>query len=69
MSAGDRRYALTEAAATQQRGARRAARTETNGSVTRRRTKKSEVLRAGRAEEVRAHPVSFVSTLFEIDDI
>jgi len=39
VSAGDRRYALTEAAATQQRGARRAARTETNGSVTRRRTK------------------------------
>ena len=29
---------------------------------------KSEVNEAGRAEEVRAHPVIFVSTLFEIDN-
>jgi len=29
---------------------------------------KSEVNEAGRAKEVRAHPVTFVSTLFEIDD-
>ena len=29
-------------------------------------TRKSEVLQAGRAKEVRAHPVGFVSTLFEI---
>lgn len=28
---------------------------------------KSEVNEAGRAKEVRAHPVTFVSTLFEID--
>ena len=28
---------------------------------------KSEVNEAGRAKEVRAHPVIFVSTLFEID--
>ena len=30
---------------------------------------KSEVNEAGRAKEVRAHPVTFVSTLFEIDSI
>jgi len=29
---------------------------------------KSEVNEAGRAKEVRAHPVTFVSTLFEIDN-
>ena len=31
--------------------------------------KKIEIIRAGRAKQYRAHPVIFVSTLFEIDSI
>ena len=39
---------------------------ERASNETQRRT--SEVLQAGRADKFRAHPVSFVSTLFDIDD-
>ncbi len=42
---------------------------ETQQTETRRKTKKPEVIEAGRAKEVRAHTVVFVSTLFEIGNI
>ena len=66
--ATNRRTPLTGGAETHRRGARRAGR---SGNATDRdetQEEKSEVNEAGRAKEVRAHPVDFVSTLFEIDE-
>jgi hypothetical protein len=59
------RQHLTGGAAMHQRGVRRARHIggPRGGRI------KSEVNEAGRAKEVRAHPVIFVSTLFEIDSI
>ena len=52
--------------ATQTRSAGR--QTDRSGDAERREAEKiSEVFEAGRAKLVRAHPVTFVSTLFEID--
>ena len=52
--------------ATQTRSAGR--QTDRSGDAERRECEKiSEVIEAGRAKLVRAHPVTFVSTLFEID--
>ncbi|WP_298841718.1 hypothetical protein [uncultured Roseobacter sp.] len=66
--ATNRRTPLTGGAEMHQRGARRAGR---SGNATDRdetQEEKPEVIEAGRAKEVRAHPVTFVSTLFEIDE-
>jgi hypothetical protein len=59
--APNRKYPLTEAADTLQRGAGRAKR---NG-----RRKKTEVRQAGRAKKFRAHLSLFCLTLFEIAGI
>ena len=68
VGASNSRTPLTGRAATLRRGARRAGRAETHQRVTRRKTKIRGIA-GGARQEVRAHPVSFVSTLFEIDSI
>ena len=61
VSVTNRRTPLTGGANKHQRGAKRATR-QRDARL------KSEVIEAGRAKEVRAHTVIFVSTLFEIDN-
>ncbi|AEI95725.1 hypothetical protein RLO149_c038200 [Roseobacter litoralis Och 149] len=66
--ATNRRIHLTGGAEMHQRGARRAGHTGNGTDRNEAEEEKSEVNEAGRAKEVRAHPVTFVSTLFEIDE-